>query len=154
MLEKNNVVPPFETRDQDGKPFTLASLKGKRVVVYFYPKADTPGCTVEACEFRDAAEKFQVADAVIVGVSPDKEAAQTKFRAKFDLPFTLLADTDHSVADAFGVWGEKKFMGRTYMGVNRATFIIGRDGKVAHVFPKVKPEGHAQEVHDVLQSLP
>jgi thioredoxin-dependent peroxiredoxin len=95
-----------------------------------------------------------VADAVLVGVSPDKEAAQSKFRSKFNLPFTLLADTEHVVADAFGVWGEKTFMGKTYMGVSRSTFIVGRDGKVAHVFPKVKPEGHAEEVYAALQGLP
>jgi peroxiredoxin Q/BCP len=154
MLETSAVVADFEVRDQDGNPFSLKALAGKRVVVYFYPKADTPGCTVEACEFRDANEKFQVADAVLVGVSPDKEAAQSKFRKKFNLPFTLLADTEHVVADAFGVWGEKTFMGKKYMGVSRSTFILGRDGKVAHVFPKVKPEGHAEEVFAVLQSLP
>lgn len=109
---------------------------------------------MEACEFRDASQKFQVADAVLVGVSPDKEATQSKFRSKFNLPFQLLADTDHVVADAFGVWGEKTFMGKTYMGVSRSTFVLGRDGTVAHVFSKVKPEGHAEEVFAVLQSIP
>jgi thioredoxin-dependent peroxiredoxin len=104
-------------------------------------------------EFRDASERFQVADAVLVGVSPDKAAAQSKFRQKFNLPFKLLADTNHVVADAFGVWGEKQFMGKTYMGVSRSTFVLGRDGRVAHVFPKVKPEGHAEEVYQVLQNL-
>jgi thioredoxin-dependent peroxiredoxin len=108
---------------------------------------------VEACEFRDASQKFQVADAVLVGVSPDKEAAQSKFRSKFSLPFQLLADTEHVVAEAFGVWAEKKFMGKTYMGVSRSTFVLDRDGRVAHVFPKVKPEGHADEVYAVLQAM-
>ncbi len=153
MLETNAVVPDFEVVDQDGKPFSLKALQGKRVVVYFYPKADTPGCTVEACEFRDASAKFEAADTVLVGVSPDKAAAQSKFRKKFNLPFTLLADTDHVVAEAFGVWGEKTFMGRKYMGVSRSTFLIGSDGRVAHVFPKVKPEGHAEEVWAALQSV-
>lgn len=146
LLKAKDPVPAIETQDDTGKPFRFDSLRGKRVVLFFYPKADTPGCTTEACGFRDEQEKFQAADTVIVGVSPDKETAQAKFRKKFDLQYILLADKDHSVAEAFGVWGEKKFMGRTYMGVNRTTFVIGKTGKIEHVFEKVKPEGHAAEV--------
>ncbi len=153
MLQANDTVPAFEARDENGNPFTLTNLLGKRVVVFFYPKADTPGCTKEACGFRDAYEQIAGADAVLVGVSPDSGKAQSKFKAKFNLPFPLIADTGHAVADAFGVWGEKKFMGRTYMGVSRSTFIIGVDGRVAHVFPKVTPEGHADEVFEALKRL-
>ncbi|BDC49160.1 peroxiredoxin [Bryobacterales bacterium F-183] len=146
MLKAKDPVPAVVTQDDTGAPFQFSSLKGKRVVLFFYPKADTPGCTKEACGFRDEHEKFTAQDTVIVGVSPDKEAAQAKFRKKFDLPYILLADKDHSVAEAFGVWGEKKFMGKTYMGVNRTTFVIGKTGKIEHVFEGVKPEGHAAEV--------
>jgi peroxiredoxin Q/BCP len=150
MLKVNDPAPALETRDENGKPFKFDSLLGKRVVVFFYPKADTPGCTKEACGFRDAKDKFTAADTVIVGVSPDSEKAQAKFRDKFQLPYTLLADKDHSVAEAFGVWGEKTFMGHKHMGVLRTTFIIGPDGKITHVFEKVKPEGHAEAVLAVL----
>lgn len=153
MLKVKDPVPAIETQDDAGRPFRFASLKGKRIVLFFYPKADTPGCTKEACGFRDEHDKFQASDTVIVGVSPDKESAQAKFRQKFDLPYILLADKDHSVAEAFGVWGEKKFMGRNYMGVNRTTFIIGKTGKIEHVFEKVKPEGHAAEVIEYLANL-
>ena len=153
MLEVNDTVPALPLKDETGKPFSFDSLKGKKVVVFFYPKADTPGCTTEACEFRDASEKFKVADTVIVGVSPDKEKAQAKFKTKFDLPFTLVADDTHALAEAFGVWGLKKFMGREYMGVNRTTFILDKNGKIAHVIEKVKPEGHAEQVYALLQKM-
>jgi peroxiredoxin Q/BCP len=115
-------------------------------VLYFYPKDDTPGCTKEACSFRDAFSKFKKQDITVLGVSPDKEAAHKKFETKYQLPFTLLADTDHSIAESYGVWGEKKFMGRTYMGVHRTTFLIDEKGKIKKVFEKVKPEDHASEV--------
>ncbi len=126
--------------------FTLSSLKGQNVVLYFYPKADTPGCTKEACEFRDTTKKFTKENTVIVGVSPDKSAAQAKFKAKFDLPFTLLADEEHKVAEAYGVWVEKSMYGKKYMGVERTTFIIDPKGVIKKIFPKVKVEGHAEEV--------
>jgi len=153
MLQVNDTVPSVETRDDKGDPFQFSSLAGKKVIVFFYPKADTPGCTKEACGFRDASEKFTAADTVVVGISPDTEKAQAKFREKFQLPFILLADKDHSLAEAFGVWGEKKYMGKNYMGVNRTTFVIGPNGRIARVFEKVKPEGHAEEVFAALGEL-
>ena len=136
--------------DSTGASFQLLSFKGKTVVLYFYPKADTPGCTTESCEFRDHSEAFAAKGAVIIGISPDTERAQTKFQKRFDLPFTLLADADHTGAEAYGVWREKSMYGRTYMGVARTTFVIGPDGKIAHIFDKVKPAGHAEEVLAVL----
>ena len=152
MLKPGDAVPKLKLQDDEGLPFEFASLKGKRVVLFFYPRADTPGCTTEACEFRTAKEKFTVADAVIVGISPNTGKEQAKFKNKFNLPFTLVADHEHSAAAAFGVWGKKKFMGREYMGVNRTTFVIGTNGKIEHVFEKVKPEGHAEQVYSYLTS--
>ena len=129
-----------------GEKFTLSSLKGKNVVLYFYPKADTPGCTKESCEFRDASKKFGKANTVIVGVSPDGDKAQAKFKEKFDLPFVLLADVDHKTCEDYGVWKEKSMYGKKYMGVERTTFVIDEKGKIKKIFPKVKVEGHAEEV--------
>jgi len=146
-------APEIELADDKGNPFRLSSLRGKNVVLYFYPKADTSGCTKEACAFRDNSKKFTKADTVIVGVSPDKSDAQAKFRAKYDLPFTLLADTDHAAAEAWGVWKEKSMYGRKYMGVERTTFLIDKKGKVLRIFPKVKIEGHADEVLAALAAL-
>ncbi len=120
------------------------------MVIYFYPKDDTPGCTTQACGIRDAYGDFERAGAVVLGVSPDNERSHVKFREKYELPFTLLADTDHAVAEQYGVWGEKKYMGRTYMGVSRSTFVIGADGKVQKVMHGVKPATHADDVLDVL----
>jgi thioredoxin-dependent peroxiredoxin len=150
VLKEGDPAPAIHVDDDHGQPFELASLKGKNVVLYFYPKADTPGCTKEACEFRDNSKKFTKADTVIVGVSPDKSAAQSKFKDKFDLPFTLLADIDHKVTEDYGVWVEKSMYGKTYMGVERSTFLIGKDGKIRKIFRKVKPEGHAEEVFAAL----
>jgi peroxiredoxin Q/BCP len=130
--------------------FDLSKLRGKRVVLFFFPKSDTPGCTKEACEFRDSSKKFTRLDAEIVGVSPDQPEAQQKFAAKYSLPFTFVADPDHSIAEAYGVWKEKSMYGRTYMGIERSTFVVGADGKIEKVFSKVKPEGHAAQV---LESL-
>jgi peroxiredoxin Q/BCP len=130
--------------------FNLRDVRGKYVVLYFYPKSDTPGCTREACAFRDLVKDFQKKDAIIVGVSPDKPAAQQKFAAKYGLPFTLVADPEHHIAEAYGVWKEKSLYGRKYMGIERTTFIIDPHGKIAHVFPKVKVDGHALEVLKVL----
>ena len=152
-LKEGDPAPAIHADDDRGKPFDLASLKGKNVVLYFYPKADTPGCTRESCEFRDHSKKFAKADTVIVGVSPDKSAAQSKFKDKFDLPFTLLADVDHSVAQAYGTWVEKSMYGRKYMGIERSTFLIGKDGKLRKIFRKVKPDGHAEQVYEALQTV-
>ncbi|HLH04342.1 MAG TPA: thioredoxin-dependent thiol peroxidase [Bryobacteraceae bacterium] len=139
-------APEISLQTDTGEPFQLSSLKGKNVVLYFYPKADTPGCTKEACDFKAGSEKFSKANTVIVGVSPDPAGAQAKFKAKFDLPFTLLADTEHKAAEDYGVWKEKSMYGKKYMGVERTTFVIGPDGKIRKIFPKVKVEGHAEEV--------
>jgi peroxiredoxin Q/BCP len=130
--------------------FELSNLRGKRVVIFFFPKSDTPGCTKEACEFRDSSKKFTKANAEIVGISPDKSEAQQKFAAKYSLPFTFVPDPDHSIAEAYGVWKEKSMYGRKYMGIERSTFVIGTDGKIEKMFAKVKPEGHAAQV---LESL-
>jgi peroxiredoxin Q/BCP len=130
--------------------FDLSTLRGKRVVIFFYPKSDTPGCTKEACEFRDASKKFAKANAEIVGISPDKSEAQQKFAAKYTLPYTFVPDPDHSIAEAYGVWKEKSMYGRKYMGIERSTFVIGTDGKIEKIFAKVKPVGHAAEVLEAL----
>jgi peroxiredoxin Q/BCP len=143
---------------QVGKPapdiktpeFSLAGFKGQRVVVFFFPKADTPGCTTESCEFRDAHKTFAKKNAVIVGISPDKPAAHAKFAAKYSLPFTLVADPEHAIAEAYGVWKEKSMYGRKYMGIERTTFVIDEQGGIAKIFAKVKPSGHAAEVLEAL----
>src|ERR1700691_1333585 len=129
-LKEGDAAPAIQVEDDKGQPFSLASLKGKNVVLYFYPKADTPGCTKESCEFRDHSKKFTKADTVIVGVSPDKSAAQSKFKDKFDLPFTLLADVDHKVAEAYGTWAEKSMYGRDRRGIGTTTFLIGKQSKI------------------------
>lgn len=139
-------APAIALDTDAGQPFTLDSVAGKNVVLYFYPKADTPGCTKEACEFRDTSKKFHKANTIIVGVSPDASKAQAKFKDKFDLPFTLLADVDHKAAEDYGVWKEKSMYGKKYMGVERTTFVIDPKGVVKKVFPKVKVDGHAEEV--------
>jgi peroxiredoxin Q/BCP len=139
-------APAISLLTDSGEPFELSSLKGKNVVLYFFPKADTPGCTKESCEFRDASKKFTKANTVIVGVSPDAARAQAKFKQKFDLPFVLLADVDHKAAEAYGVWKEKSMYGKKYMGIERTTFVIDTDGVIKRIFPKVKVEGHAEEV--------
>jgi thioredoxin-dependent peroxiredoxin len=146
MVKEGTTAPAFKTTDANGEPVNLKDFRGKKVVLYFYPKDDTPGCTKEACSFRDAFSKFKKQGITILGVSPDSEKSHQKFTAKYNLPFTLLADTDHSIADAYGVYGEKKFMGRTYMGIHRTTFLIDEKGKIKKVFEKVKPEDHADEV--------
>jgi len=146
QLKEGDSAPPISLPDDSGQPFQLAALNGKNVVLYFYPKADTPGCTKEACEFRDTSKKFSAANTVIVGVSPDASKAQAKFKDKFDLPFTLLADADHKTAEDYGVWVEKSMYGKKYMGVERATFVIDPKGKIKKIFPKVKVDGHAEEV--------
>ena len=149
-LKEGDIAPDIHLADDQGVDFQLGKLKGKNVVLYFYPKADTPGCTKESCEFRDSSKRFTAKDTVIVGVSPDKSAAQFKFKTKFDLPFTLLADVDHATAEAFGVWKEKSMYGKKYMGIERTTFLIGKDGRIRKIFSKVRPEGHAEEVFQAL----
>ncbi len=145
-LKEGDKAPAISVETDDGSHFELSSLKGKNVVLYFYPKADTPGCTKESCEFRDTSEKLTKANTVIVGVSPDTSKAQAKFKEKFDLPFTLLADVEHKVAEDYGVWKEKSMYGKKYMGIERTTFVIDPKGKIKKIFPKVKVEGHAEEV--------
>lgn len=146
MLKEGTTAPAFKTTDANGETVSLKDLRGQKVVLYFYPKDDTPGCTKEACSFRDDFAKFKKRGIAVLGVSPDTEKSHKKFETKYKLPFTLLADTDHAIAESYGVWGEKKFMGRTYMGVHRATFLIDEKGKIKKVFEKVKPEDHASEV--------
>ena len=145
-LEIGKKAPKFKLPASNGEQLSLMQLRGQKVVLYFYPKDDTPGCTKEACSFRDAFSKFKKRGITVLGVSPDSEASHKKFETKYKLPFTLLADTDRSIVEAYGVWGEKKFMGRTYMGVHRTTFLIDERGKIKKVFEKVKPEDHASEV--------
>jgi peroxiredoxin Q/BCP len=145
-VEEGGPAPDFTLTSDAGDSVTLASLKGKPVVLYFYPKDDTPGCTTQACGIRDAWAEFESAGAIVLGVSPDGEASHAKFKEKYDLPFTLLADEGHEVADAYGVWGEKTYAGKTYMGVHRSTFVIDADGNVASVFHDVKPAEHADQV--------
>jgi len=151
MIEEGSPAPDFELPSDSGETVKLSSLRGKPVVLYFYPKDDTPGCTTQACGIRDAYGEFEQAGAVVLGVSPDDEKSHVKFRKKHELPFTLLADTEHEVAERYGVWGEKKFMGRTYMGVKRWTFVIAEDGTVKKLFPDVKPAEHADNVLAVLR---
>ena len=146
MIEEGHPAPDFKLPSDSGETVRLSSLRGKPVVLYFYPKDDTPGCTTQACGIRDAYGEFERAGAVVLGVSPDDERSHGAFRDKYGLPFTLLADTEHEVAERYGVWGEKKYMGRSYMGVNRSTFVIDPDGTVAKVLPQVKPATHADEV--------
>jgi peroxiredoxin Q/BCP len=142
----NDKAPDFTLLDESGNQVSLKSLRGKTVVLYFYPRADTPGCTVEACAFRDTYKQIQKTGAVLLGISPDTPKAQKKFQDKFDLPFSLLADADRKVAEQFGVVQEKNMYGKKVMGIARTTFVIGPDGKIQHIFAKVKPEGHAVEV--------
>ena len=146
MLKEGSKAPEFSAKNTDGETVRLKDLRGRRVVLYFYPKDDTPGCTKEACSFRDAFAEFTKRGIEVLGVSLDSEASHKKFTAKYKLPFKLLVDSDHAISDAYGVYGEKKFMGRTYMGVKRMTFLIDEKGKVKKVFEKVKPDEHAIEV--------
>jgi len=151
-LAAGDAAPSFELEDDHGRRVKLDELRGKWVVLYWYPKDDTPGCTMEACEIRDNFAMIS-GEAEIFGVSPDNVTSHQKFRDKHALPFPLLADPDHKVSDLYGVWGPKTFMGREYLGVDRATFIVGPDGKLATVFPKVNPAGHALELLDTLRKL-
>jgi thioredoxin-dependent peroxiredoxin len=152
VIEEGKAAPEFELKSDTGETVSLESLRGKPVVLYFYPKDDTPGCTTQACGIRDAWDEFERTGAVVLGVSPDGEASHARFRAKYELPFPLLADTGHATAEDYGVWVEKKNYGKTYMGVERSTFVIDADGKVAKVFRRVKPDTHADEVLAALAS--
>ena len=152
MPKEGTLAPNFSANDADGNTVRLKDLRGQKVVLYFYPKDDTPGCTKEACSFRDAFADFKKNKIKVLGVSTDSEASHQKFAAKYKLPFTLLADPDHAIADAYEVYGEKKFMGRTYMGVKRMTFLIDEKGKIKKVFEKVKPENHAGEVLEAFKN--
>jgi len=146
VIEAGDVAPDFELPDQDGRPVRLKDFRGQRVVVYFYPKADTPGCTTQACGVRDRKADYAKAGAVVLGVSPDPVAKVQKFHEKYSLDFPLLADEDHSVAEAFGVWVEKSMYGRKYWGNERTTFIVDSEGRVAEVLRKVKPAEHDEQV--------
>jgi len=153
LIEPGQKAPAFTLKDQDGQAHTLSAYAGRPVVLYFYPKDDTPGCTAEACAFRDTLPKFKPGKAVILGVSILDEKSKAKFAAKFDLNFPLLADADHAVADKYGVWQERSMYGRTYMGVARITYLIGPDGKVARRWDKVKVDGHAEDVLEAVKSI-
>lgn len=144
MLKVGDTFPAFSLQDQDGKTWTQEDLKGQKSIFYFYPKDDTSGCTIEACEFRDSFPRF--IGARVFGISPDSVKSHRKFADKFNLPFTLLADVGHSLAEACGVWGEKSMYGKSYMGVIRTTFLVDENGNVERTWQKVKPEGHAAEV--------
>jgi len=146
VIEEGSKAPDFELTADDGSTVKLSELRGTPVVLYFYPKDDTPGCTAQACGIRDAWGEFERAGAVVLGVSPDDERSHVKFKEKYELPFTLLADTDHAIAEEYGVWKEKTFAGKSYMGVERSTFVIDADGNVAKVFRNVKPAEHAEKV--------
>jgi peroxiredoxin Q/BCP len=150
MIEEGQPAPAFALPSDTGEEVTLESLRGKPVVLYFYPKDDTPGCTTQACGIRDVYGEFERAGAVVLGVSPDTAASHVKFKEKYGLPFTLLADPDHAVAERYGAWGKKRNYGKTYMGIIRSTFVIDADGKVVKAMPNVKPATHADDVLAVL----
>ena len=145
-LKEGDLAPKFTAATSGGGKISLADFKGQNVILYFYPKDDTPGCTKEACAFRDHFTDFKKKGAVVLGVSPDPVKSHDKFVTKFKLPFTLLSDEDKRIVEAYGVWGEKVFMGRKYLGVYRVTFLIGPDGRIRKIWPSVKPEEHADEV--------
>lgn len=153
MLGEGDKAPDFSLPDQNGEQVKLSDFRGETVVLYFYPRADTPGCTTQACGVRDRGADYAAAGAKVIGISPDEVSAIDKFAGKYDLNFTLLADADHSVAEKYGTWVEKSMYGRKYMGVARATFIIGPDGKIAKVFPKVSPKQHDDLVLKTLGEL-
>jgi len=153
VIKEGDKVPHFSLPADDGTTVTEASLRGKNTILYFYPKDDTPGCTTEACDFRDAFPRFGKGDADVIGVSPDSVESHRKFKKKFNLPFRLLADEEHTLAEEFGVWKEKTLYGRKYMGIERTTVVIDRDGRVARIFPKVRVPGHVEAVENALKEL-
>jgi peroxiredoxin Q/BCP len=150
VVEEGKPAPDFALTSDEGTTVRLSELRGKPVVVYFYPKDDTPGCTAQACGIRDNYDAFGERGAVVLGISPDDESSHVKFKQKYGLPFTLLADPDHNVADAYGVWGERSMYGKKYMGIERSTFVIDPEGNVSRVMRRVKPDTHAQQVLDAL----
>jgi peroxiredoxin Q/BCP len=150
MLSKGDKAPDFTLLSDEGAEVTLSSLRGQKVVLYFYPKDDTPGCTIQACDFRDAAPAFEKLDAVVLGVSADSAESHAKFRQKFDLNFPLLVDEDHAVCEAYGVWKEKSMYGKKFMGIERSTFLIDEQGAVSEIWRRVKPKGHAEMLQEVL----
>jgi peroxiredoxin Q/BCP len=152
MLEAGQKAPAFSLKDQDGKTVKLSDFKGQHVVLYFYPKDNTPGCTTEACDFRDSQAALKKAGAVVLGVSMDSEASHQKFIQKHGLNFPLLVDADHAVAEKYGAWGEKSMYGKKFMGLIRSTFLVGPDGKLKQVWPKVKVDGHVEEVLEALSA--
>ena len=151
ILKEGDTAPAIAAHDQDGKPVSLDEYRGRKVVLYFYPKDDTPGCTKEACAFRDNFPNFKTIGVNILGVSVDNETKHKKFAEKFNLPFRLVADPDKHIVEAYGVWGQKKFMGREYMGTSRVTYLINEQGVIEKVWPKVKPDEHAEELLRYLQ---
>lgn len=153
VLSEGADAPDFTLPDQNGEDFSMEAQRGKTIVLYFYPRADTPGCTTQACSARDRTAEYEKVTARIVGISPDSVSDVSRFAGKYDLGFTLLADEDHAVADQFGTWGEKSMYGKTFMGVQRATFIIDPEGKIAKVFPKVSPKTHDVVVLEALADL-
>ena len=152
MVEEGKPAPDFEATTDTGERVKLSDFRGKAVVLYFYPKDDTPGCTLQGCGFRDTISEFEQRGAVVVGVSPDDEASHARFKKKYELPFTLLADPDHAIAEQYGVWGEKNYAGRKYMGISRTTFVIDADGNLVKAMHNVKPDGHPQKVLEALPS--
>lgn len=153
MLQEGITAPDFSLTTDGGGEVTLSDFRGKKVVLYFYPKDNTPGCTTEACNFRDDYSQLIAAGAVVLGVSPDSVKSHDRFKLKYELPFALLSDPDHQVAEMYGAWGEKKMRGRTYMGILRSTFVIDEEGKIVKVFPRVKPKNHSQEVLAALAEM-
>jgi peroxiredoxin Q/BCP len=152
MVEEGKPAPDFELKSDSGETVKLSDLRGKQVVLYFYPKDDTPGCTTQACGIRDAYGEFEQEGAVVLGVSPDDERSHVKFKQKYELPFALLADVDHSVAEHYGVWVEKSYAGKKYLGVARSTFVIAEDGTIKRAMHDVKPDSHADDVLETLRS--
>ena len=151
MIETGELAPDFTLTADDGETVRLSDYRGKKVILYFYPKDDTSGCTTQACGFRDRLDDLETRGAVVLGVSPDGIESHVKFKQKFDLNFTLLSDPDHTVAETYGVWGEKKMYGRAYEGILRTTFLIDEDGRVEEVYEKVKPKGHAEQILAALE---
>ena len=151
MLEEGTMAPDFALPADGGGEVSLSDYRGKKVVLYFYPRDNTSGCTTEACNFRDDYSEIVAAGAAVLGVSPDSVKSHDRFKAKLSLPFALLSDPEHEVAETYGAWGEKKMYGKTYMGIIRSTFVIDEEGKIVKVFPKVKPKNHSQEILEVLK---
>ena len=153
MVEPGTPAPDFALPADDGTTVRLSELRGRNVVLFFYPKDDTPGCTIEAREFGEAYSRFQAQDTLVLGISADGVDSHIRFKTRFGLPYPLLADEEHTVSEAYGVWKEKSMFGKTFMGIERSTFVVDRDGTIAHVFRKVKPEGHADEVGEAVSMM-